>query len=133
MTRYGLVAAFLSVRDIGTGGSDGVLDIVAGNTVASALYAALGVGLGGLLRNQVGAIIGALGWIFLVEPLLSIIPGFEDFAVKWLPSAAGSALTGVAEDPDALGQFSAGLVLLAYAVAFLAAGLWMVRRRDVSA
>ena len=108
-------------------------EIVAGNTIASALYAAIGIGLGALLRNQVGAIIGALGWIFLVEPLLSIIPGFEDFAVRWLPSAVGNALTGTAEDPESLSQLPAGLVLAAYAVVFLAAGLWMVRRKDVSA
>jgi ABC-2 type transport system permease protein len=129
-----LVFPLLSARDIDTGGSTSdVLELIAGNTVAAALFAALGVGLGGLVRNQVGAIIGALGWIFLVEPLLGIIPGFEDVITKWFPSGAANATAGTATSDDALGQVPAGLLLAAYAAAFLAAGIVMMRRRDVSA
>jgi ABC-2 type transport system permease protein len=129
-----LVFPLLSARDIDTGGSTSdVLELIAGNTAAAALFAALGVGLGGLVRNQVGAIIGALGWIFLVEPLLGIIPGFDDVITKWFPSGAANATAGTATSDDALGQVPAGLLLAAYAAAFLAAGIVMMRRRDVSA
>jgi ABC-2 type transport system permease protein len=107
--------------------------LVVGNVVASALFAAIGVGLGALLRNQVGAIIGALGWIFLVEPLLTIIPGFEDVISKWFPSGAGNEAAGTAELDDMLGQVPASLLLAAYAAAFVAAGIAMMRRRDISA
>ncbi len=128
----GLVQIFTLV--LGTGGTSGeVLELIAGNLVASALFAAIGVGLGALLRNQVGAIIGALGWIFLVEPLLTIIPGFDDVIAKWFPSGAANAAAGTAGSEDALGQVPAGLLLAAYAAAFVAAGIVMVRRRDVSA
>ncbi len=129
-----IVFPLLSSRDIDTGGTSGeVLELIAGNLVASALFAAIGVGLGALLRNQVGAIIGALGWIFLVEPLLTIIPGFDDVIAKWFPSGAANAAAGTASSEDALGQVPAGLLLAAYAAAFVAAGIVMVRRRDVSA
>jgi ABC-2 type transport system permease protein len=129
-----IVFPLLSSRDIDAGGSSGeVLELILGNLAASALFAAIGVGLGALLRNQVGAIIGALGWIFLVEPLLTIIPGFDDVISKWFPSGAANAAAGTASSDDALGQIPAGLLLAAYAAAFVAAGIVMVRRRDVSA
>jgi ABC-2 type transport system permease protein len=130
-----IVLPVLSARDVDVievGNSD-VLELIAGNTAASALFAAIGVGLGALLRNQVGAIIGALGWIFLVEPLLTIIPGFDDVISKWFPSGAANAAAGTASSEDALDQIPAGLLLAAYAAAFVAAGIVMVRRRDVSA
>jgi ABC-2 type transport system permease protein len=110
-----------------------VIKEITGDAVACGLFAAIGVGLGGLLRNQVGAIIGALGWLFLVEPLLGIIPGFSDVIQKWFPSGAADELSGWSDVDNPLGQVAAGLVLAAYAVAFVAAGIVMVRRRDVSA
>ena len=66
-----IVPQLVDARDLVSGD---VLELIAGNAVASALFAAIGVGLGALIRNQVGAIIGALGWIFLVEPLLGSSP-----------------------------------------------------------
>jgi ABC-2 type transport system permease protein len=129
-----LVLPLLSSRDIATGTDSGeVVKLIAGNGAASALYAAIGVGLGALIRNQVGAIIGALGWLFLIEPLLGLIPGFEDVTTKWFPSGAANALAGTSETTDALGQVPAGLLLAAYAALFVAAGLYVLRDRDVSA
>jgi len=129
-----LVLPILSSRDIPTDTDTGeVLRLIAGNGAACALYAGIGVGLGALIRNQVGAIIGALGWIFLIEPLLTLIPGFEDVITKWFPSGAATALAGTASSSDALDQVPAGLLLAAYAALFVAAGLFVLRDRDVSA
>ena len=129
-----IVFPLLSSRDIDAGGTTSeVVELIAGNLAASALFAAIGVGLGALVRNQVGAIIGALGYLFLVEPLLGIIPGFDDVISKWFPSGAANAAAGTASSEDALGQLPAGLLLAAYAAAFLAAGIVVLRRRDVSA
>jgi ABC-2 type transport system permease protein len=129
-----IVLPLLSSRDIDTGtNTSEILELIAGNTAAAALYAAIGVGLGALIRNQVGAIIGALGWIFLIEPLLTLIPGFEDVITRWFPTGAANALAGTASSSEALSQIPAGLVLAAYAAIFLVAGLYVVRDRDVSA
>jgi ABC-2 type transport system permease protein len=129
-----IVLPLLSSRDIATGTDSGeVLELIAGNAAASALYAAIGVGLGALIRNQVGAIIGALGWIFLIEPLLTLIPGFEDVITRWFPTGAANALAGTASSSDALGQVPAGLLLAAYAAVFVVAGVYVLRDRDVSA
>ena len=85
----------LSARDVdaGIGGGDAA-ELIIGGAVAGGLFAALGVGIGALVRNQVGAIIGALGWIFLVEPLLGIIPGASDTISRWFPSGAAAATAG---------------------------------------
>jgi ABC-2 type transport system permease protein len=124
----------LSSRGVDTGGGSGdVIKEIVGNAAACGLFAAIGVGLGGLLRNQVGAIIGALGWLFLIEPLIGIIPGFSDVISKWFPSGAADETSGWSDVDNPLGQVSAALVLAVYAAAFVAAGLAMVRRRDVSA
>jgi ABC-2 type transport system permease protein len=130
----GIVLPLLSSRDIASELDSGeVLQLIAGNTAASALYAALGVGLGALIRNQVGAIIGALGWMFLIEPLLTLIPGFDDVIARWFPTGAANALAGTATSSDALDQVPAGLLLLLYAALFVAAGAAVLRGRDVSA
>jgi len=129
-----IVLPLLSSRGIATGAESGdVARMVLGNAAASALYAAIGVGLGALIRNQVGAIIGALGWLFLVEPLLTIIPGFDAVITKWFPSGVAGALAGTTGSGDSLEQLPAGLVMAAYAALFVAAGLAVLRRRDVSA
>jgi ABC-2 type transport system permease protein len=132
-----IVSVLLSVRgiDLGVSGSD-VTKIIVGGTLAAALYAALGVGLGALVRNQVGAVVGALGWVFIVEPLIAVIPGISDAVQKYGLNGAGNALsaTGFVQGSDAvLGQVAGGFLLLAYAAIFVVAGTLVMRRRDVSA
>jgi ABC-2 type transport system permease protein len=57
-----------------------------GTVVMSALWAALGVGLGAVVRNQVLAIVGLFAWVFVVEILLfQYLPGVGRYA----PGAAG--------------------------------------------
>ncbi|HTE62249.1 MAG TPA: hypothetical protein VK631_17985, partial [Solirubrobacteraceae bacterium] len=129
-----LVLPLLSSRGIDTAtDSAEVIELIAGNTAASALYAAIGIGLGALVRNQVGAIVGALGWIFLIEPLLTLIPGFEDVITRWFPTGAANAVAGTASSSDALDQLPAGLLLAVYSAISVAAGIALLRNRDVSA
>jgi ABC-2 type transport system permease protein len=123
----------LSARGIDAGiGAGRTARLIVGGAAAGALFAALGVGIGALVRNQVGAIIGTLVWFFLVEPLLISIPGVSDALQRWFPSGAAAALSGTATGDDSLGQVPAGLVLAAYAAVFVVAGAALMRRRDVS-
>ena len=123
----------LSTRDIDAGiGAGRTARLIAGGAAAGGLFAALGVGVGALVRNQVGAVIGALGWLFLVEPLLGIIPGASDAIGRWFPSGAAAALAGTATSDHPLAQIPAGLLLAAYVAAFAVAGIALMRRRDVS-
>jgi ABC-2 type transport system permease protein len=96
-----------------------------------ALWAALGVGLGAVVRNQVFAIVGLSVWAFVVEMiLLAYAPG----VARYGPGPAGRAMTGDTNGADSLHLLSApaGALLLAlYAGLFAAAGVAVTRRRDV--
>jgi ABC-2 type transport system permease protein len=132
-----IAAAILNLRGIGTGltGSD-VTKMVVGGTVATGLYAALGLGVGALVRNQVGAIVGSLVYLFVLENLLLIIKALRDFVPKYGFGGVGQGLTGTG-DPSAdhppLGQVPAGLLLAAYCAIFVIAGIAMMKRRDITA
>jgi ABC-2 type transport system permease protein len=112
--------------------SGDVRRLLLGSIVMSAVWAALGVGLGALVRNQVFAIVGLFAWVFLVEVLLyEYVPGVGRLA----PGAAGTAMTGDTAGDSSVNLLSApvgGALLAAYAVAFVAAGALAVHRRDVT-
>ena len=126
-----IVKGFGSARDFDTTGDTAKL--IVGGTLATGLYAALGVGVGALARNQVGAIIGSLVYIFVVESLVGLIPGLDDFIPKYGLGGVSSSLFGLDSGEDRLGQVAGGLLFAAYAGVFLVAGALMMRKRDVTA
>ena len=112
--------------------SGDVRRLLVGTVVMSALWAALGVGLGALVRNQVFAIVGLFAWVFVVETIVvQYLPGAGRFA----PGAAGAALTGDAVADSSMHLLSApvgGALLAAYAAAFVLLGALVTSRRDVT-
>jgi len=129
----GIVAGVLSSRGIPTAMSTGDwIAAVVGGTIATMLYAALGLGVGAILRNQVGAIVVVLAWVFVIENLLGIIPGFGDGIKKYGLAGVGSSLARSAGHSTRIGQLPAGLILLGYALVLVIAGTIVIRQRDVS-
>lgn len=130
----GIVSVILSGRGIPTAMSTSDwVGAVIGGAIATMLYAALGLGVGALLRNQVGAIVVVLAWVFVIENLLGIIPGgFGDDIKKYGLSGVGSSLARTASHASSIGQAPAGLLLLGYAAVLVIAGTMVVRQRDVS-
>ncbi|MGH2872958.1 MAG: hypothetical protein ACRDL5_10925 [Solirubrobacteraceae bacterium] len=130
----GIVSAILSGRGIATGMTTGDwIGAVIGGGIATMLYAAFGLGVGALMRNQAGAIIVVLAWVFVIENLLGIIPGgFGDGIKKYGLSGVGSSLARSAGHATRIGQVPAGLLLLGYALVLIIAGTIIVRQRDVS-
>ena len=131
-----LVEAILSARGIDGGSSvSDALGWVLGLSGSAALLAGLGVGLGAVIRNQVGALVGAFAWIFVAEPLLTAIPTVgkqvERFGLGGLLDALDGIGAGSGE--NLLGQLPAGLVLVAYLALFAVAGAALLRQRDVTA
>jgi ABC-2 type transport system permease protein len=106
--------------------------LVVGAVIMSALWAALGVGLGALVRNQVLAIVGLYVWVFVVEILLfQYLPDVGRYA----PGAAGTAMTGDTVGDSSINLLSApagGGLLALYAAALVTAGAVAVARRDVT-
>jgi ABC-2 type transport system permease protein len=106
-------------------GSD-YAQLLVGGTAASALWATIGLGVGALVRNQVGTVVGLCAWILLVENLIAFDPDTSRFA----PGAAALALAGKTGD-GVLAPAAAALVLVLYGAALSAAGWLATLRRDI--
>jgi ABC-type transport system involved in multi-copper enzyme maturation permease subunit len=126
-------AAGLAVRGIHIqlGASD-YLQLLAGGALAGALFAAIGLGVGAVIRQQVGAVVGLCVWLLLIETtLIGNVPS----AGKFAPGAAAGAIAGAVQTQSAskLVAPAVGLVLLAaYAAIAGAAGTVLTNRRDVA-
>jgi hypothetical protein len=111
--------------------------------LAYVLWTLIGVGVGALVRNQVGAIVGVLVFTQFIEPIgrtaAAFVDGLSD-VTRFLPGAASDALVGASVYAATIPQGSAdplewwvgGLVLLGYAVVFVVLGHLVSWRRDVS-
>lgn len=128
----GAEAAGLALRgiDIRLGAGD-YAQLLAGGALAGALFGALGVGVGALVRNQVTAVATLCVWLLLLEPLLlGDLPG----VAKYAPEASAGAITGAIQSQlaDALVAPALGVVLLAiYVTVVTVAGALALNRRDV--
>jgi len=126
---FAATAAALAADGVGMPTSDGDLWwTLAGGVLWNAAFAAIGVGVGGLVRNQATAIGAALAWLALVEGLVAQL---SSTLGQWLPFAAGRAL-GRLPDSDGLAPGTAGVVLAGYAVVFAVAGARALQRADVT-
>jgi len=106
---------------------DGV-QLILGGLAGIALWAAMGAGLGTILRNQVGGVITLLAWGFVVNPLLfGLVPSVGRF----MPSYAQDSLIGLTTR-HLLSPVAGGIVLVSWAVLLAAAGLAVTARRDVA-
>ena len=120
--------AILAIRDVDlalTGAE--MLLLVAGTVVASALGGALGVSVGALIRNQVGAIVALVAYAFVVDAgLFAAVPS----AGRYLPGKAGDALSGQSVE-HLLAPAGAAAVLAAWTFAFVVAATVRTKRTDV--
>jgi ABC-2 type transport system permease protein len=109
----------------------GVLQSLLSAIAVIAIFAVVGIGLGVLVRNQIAAVIGALAYLFVLEPLIQIIPVVKD-VYPYLPGAAAAAITGSGRAGSSLlDPWAGAVVLLGWGLLFAVSGWILTIRRDI--
>lgn len=125
---FGAGLAILAARDVDvalTGAH--TLTLVFGTIAASALSAMLGVTVGALIRNQVGAIVALFAYVLAVDAVLfATVPSVG----RYLPSQANNALAGL-PDEELLAPGVGAAVVAAWTLAFIALAALRTDRSDV--
>jgi ABC-2 type transport system permease protein len=102
--------------------------LIAGSIGGSALWGAIGVGVGTIIRNQIGSVIALLAWGFVVESLLfALVPSVG----RWTPGEAQNAMQGSTAD-HLLSPGLGTLAMLVWLAALAAVGVVWTSRRDVA-
>ncbi len=126
----GVGTAALNAQGIGVHlGVDDYARVIFGSAVAAALWGAIGVGVGAVVRSQVTALVGIVMWrVFVKNLLVGDIAGIGAVG-RLLPGAAGRAISG--QDPNILLSPAVGfVVLILYAAASAVIGSMVTERRD---
>jgi ABC-2 type transport system permease protein len=105
-----------------------LLEVVAGVGAYAGLAAALGAGLGSLLRNQVAAVVIVLVMLFVLDPTLAALD--EDLSAFTL-TGLGIAISGGDDSPELLSPGIAAMVWALYALLFATLAAIRTARRDV--
>jgi ABC-type transport system involved in multi-copper enzyme maturation permease subunit len=102
-----------------------------GGAAAAALWAAIGVGVGAIVRNQVPTLVGLCAWLLFIETLL--VGDLANINVgRFLPGAAAAAISGQERETPLLAPANALALLFLYAAAATIAGCVTTNRRDVA-
>jgi len=136
----GVMLAALPAAQLAGVGASGVLHavpvVLPGAVAATALYGLYGAGVGALLRNQVGALVGSLAFVLVGESIFDVLlPSVG----RWLPGAAAAAVDhsggffgGGGVHLGLLAWWQGALVLVGYGLATAATGLGTAVRADVT-
>lgn len=139
-TVLGAAPVLATVGDGAHLGSTKVISVLAWTAVVMAVWTVMGVAVGGLLKNQIAAIVVLIGVTQFIEP----IARFAAVAVNalsgvagYLPGAAADAVVGASffgatgADVALLGRWQGLLVMVAYVAVFAAGARWITLRRDI--
>lgn len=103
--------------------------LLLGSALAAGLWAAIGVGVGAVVRSQVPTLVGLCAWLLFVESLLVGDTGSLGDVGRYLPGALGAAASG--QEP-LLTPALAAVLLALYATAAITVGRTSIIRRDVA-
>jgi ABC-type transport system involved in multi-copper enzyme maturation permease subunit len=122
----------LSSRGFDTAALSDLLDVLWRNLLVAALVGGLGVCIGGLIRNQVVAIIGVLIIGFVMEPaLFGLVPEVARFGPTQGAPAGIQDIEPFGDDTPLLSPAVAVLVMLGWIAAFFTAAAVRLKRRDL--
>jgi ABC-2 type transport system permease protein len=105
--------------------------IALGVIVSSALYGALGVSIGALVRNQTAACAVVLTWLLAIEDVIGNVFHESEF-LRWLPVAAGRAMVRTDAVGDVLPVPLAVAAFTTYVALFGFTATRLTLQRDVT-
>jgi ABC-2 type transport system permease protein len=109
----------------------GTLTPLLGTVAASVFAAAVGLGLGALVRRQTATTVAILLWLLIGENVIALVPG----AARFAPGHVFAALVVAHRQGtgDTLAVWPAAAVAALYALVLCGAGFAVVTRSDVPA
>ncbi len=125
----GLALPLFDSREGALPAASNLVEVYAGIVISYSLICAFGLGVGQIVRNQVGAIIAAIAFFFVLSPLPVLLPGSIG---DYFPAQAIGSLHGNPEGDGNLSQVGGGLVLAAWSAGLVALGTLLICRRDVA-
>ena len=132
------IAAMLPIRgiDLTLDGGD-VVRVLVRILAASALWGAIGSGLGLALRNQIGTFVGCFAWLFFAEPILNGIlnsHAIHSNAGRFFPFMSTIAIFNDSEEANSnmLSHTAGVAVLSGWMLLATIVALVQLERRDVS-
>ena len=109
----------------------GVVRTVIGGALYLMVVAVFTVGIGTILRNTAGGIATFAGIIFVIPPLMNILPTSWNNAISpYLPSNAGRAVFSLTHGSDLLAPWPGFALFCGYAIPTVAIGAVLLLRRD---
>lgn len=122
---------WLAAEDIAVQVDGRVGRVVVGLVASTPLFAALGVAIGALVRNQTGAITGVLVWLLALEGLVhDLFPRLD--ALRWLPASVGRAVTVAGAQHGRPDAALAAVVFTLYVAAAAVLAARFTVRRDIT-
>jgi ABC-2 type transport system permease protein len=127
-----IVQAILSRRHIDVAfGAPHVARAVFGAALYLTVVGLFALGLGAIVRNTAGGIAAFAGIMFVLPPLMNVLPtSWNDAALPYLPLAAGEAIMSTTSG-NHLAPWVGLLLFFGYAAAAIAVAALLLTRRDV--
>lgn len=123
---------FFEAEGIGLPLEGDVLRAMYGSGLYLAGLGVLAVAVGFLVRHTAAAVSILLGTLFVVGPMVLLVPGaVGDWIVKLMPNNTGGGVAAaVSFNPNLLEPWAGYAVFLAEVAAVVAVAAWTLRRRD---
>lgn len=110
----------------------GAARVVVGSALYLTLAGLFGLGLGAIVRNTAGGIAAFAAILFVIPPVLTLLPASWDDAVSpYLPSDAGQAIMQFGVPDHTLAPWTGLALFGGYTAATIAAAAILLWRRDV--
>lgn len=133
MVNLAVAVPWLAARGVGLSAfGDGNFAVLAAIVLTAAFLGMIGAGIGATLHSQLVTVAGMLLYLYVLEPLLSHITSLSTWT-PYLPGVAADSLTqDIQNGVKLLSPWAGGLVLAAWAIAFVAVGVMTTERTDIT-